>query len=199
MKKLFLALVAMAFMSTTAHADDFDKTGLSGVVQSGDISIGYATGASRDFDDEADVFSLGYSGLPVDLGLQVISNGSTDDYRLNVGQRADLTLLNVNIYGVAEVHYDFGDSFTNDRLVLSPVVGVEFGAGSLTPYAELGYDISSIEGDWFDFNRKDSYIQVGAKLDVSDKLAINAGILQKSDKDFDSLDREFVLGFNYKL
>lgn len=199
MNKLLLSIVAATFMAVPAFADDFDKTGVSVTASTGDLSFGYATGTHADFADGADVFSLGVNGPVANLGLQVISNGSIDDYRLNLSKRADLTLLNLNVYGVAETHYDFGDSFAKDRLVLSPYVGIEAPVLGVTPYVEVGYDISSLEGDFLDFDAQDSYAAVGARMAISEKVELNAQILQKMDDDFDSTDREFVVGFNIKL
>ena len=199
MKKLLLSIVAATFMAAPAFADDFDKTGVSVTAVQGDLSFGYATGTHADFTDGADVFSLGVNGPVANLGLQVISNGSTDDYRLNLSKRADLTLLNLNVYGVAEAHYDFGDSFANDRLVLSPYVGIEAPVLGVTPYVEVGYDISSLEGDFLDFDAQDSYAAVGARMAINERVELNAQILTKMDDDFDSTDREFVVGFNIKL
>jgi hypothetical protein len=186
-------------MALPAFADDFDKTGVSVTASKGDLSFGYATGTHADFADGADVFSLGTSGPVANVGLQFISNGSTDDYRLNLSKRADLTLINLNLYGVAEAHYDFGDSFAKDRLVLSPYVGIEAPVFGVTPYVEVGYDVSSLEGDYLDFNNQDSYAAVGARVAINESVELNAQILQKMDTDFDSTDREFVVGFNIKL
>lgn len=199
MNKLLLSIVAATFMALPAFADDFDKTGVSVTASKGDLSFGYATGTHADFADGADVFSLGTSGSVANVGLQFISNGSTDDYRLNLSKRADLTLINLNLYGVAEAHYDFGDSFAKDRLVLSPYVGIEAPVFGVTPYVEVGYDVSSLEGDYLDFNNQDSYAAVGARVAINESVELNAQILQKMDDDFDSTDREFVVGFNIKL
>lgn len=199
MNKLLLSIVAATFMALPAFADDFDKTGVSVTASKGDLSFGYATGTHADFADGADVFSLGTSGSVANVGLQFISNGSTDDYRLNLSKRADLTLINLNLYGVAEAHYDFGDSFAKDRLVLSPYVGIEAPVFGVTPYVEVGYDVSSLEGDYLDFDNQDSYAAVGARVAINESVELNAQILQKMDDDFDSTDREFVVGFNIKL
>ena len=199
MNKLLLSIVAATFMAVPAFADDFDKTGVSVTASKGDLSFGYATGTHADFADGADVFSLGTSGSVANVGLQFISNGSTDDYRLNLSKRADLTLINLNLYGVAEAHYDFGDSFAKDRLVLSPYVGIEAPVFGVTPYVEVGYDVSSLEGDYLDFDNQDSYAAVGARVAINESVELNAQILQKMDTDFDSTDREFVVGFNIKL
>lgn len=199
MNKLLLSIVAATFMALPAFADDFDKTGVSVTASKGDLSFGYATGTHADFADGADVFSLGTSGSVANVGLQFISNGSTDDYRLNLSKRADLTLINLNLYGVAEAHYDFGDSFAKDRLVLSPYVGIEAPVFGVTPYVEVGYDVSSLEGDYLDFDNQDSYAAVGARVAINESVELNAQILQKMDTDFDSTDREFVVGFNIKL
>jgi len=199
MNKLLLSIVAATFMAVPAFADDFDKTGVSVTASTGNLSFGYAAGTHADFADGADVFTLSNAGPVANVGLQFISNGSTDDYRLNLSKRADLTLLNVNVYGVAEAHYDFGDSFANDRLVLSPYVGIEAPVFGVTPYVEIGYDVSSLEGDFLDFNNQDSYAAVGARMSISESVELNAQILNKMDTDFDNTDREFVVGFNIKL
>ena len=154
MKNILLSIVALTFMTGSVFAEDYNNTGVSVNVAKDDISFGYANGTHADFADDAEVFSLSYGGLPVDFGLQVINDNSVNDYRLNLSKRVDYTLINLNVYGVAEAHYDFGDSYADNRLVLSPYVGVEMPVGGITPYAELGYDIASTDADWVDFNQK---------------------------------------------
>jgi hypothetical protein len=200
MKKLLLSIVALTALAGTAMADDFNNTGIALNVENQGVTFGYANGTHADFADDAEVFSLGVSNvLPVDFGLQMINDGSADDYRLNVSKGYSKTLINLNVYGVAEAHYDFGDSYDKNRLVLSPYVGVEMPVGGLTPYAEFGYDFASLEGAHTDFNRVDSYAALGTKVSVNDRLDLNLQLLQKMDTDFDSTDREFVVGFNFKL
>lgn len=199
MKNILLSIVALTFMTGSVFAEDYNNTGVSVNVAKDDISFGYANGTHADFADDAEVFSLSYGGLPVDFGVQVINDNSVNDYRLNLSKRVDYTLINLNVYGVAEAHYDFGDSYADNRLVLSPYVGVEMPVGGITPYAELGYDIASTDADWVDFNRVDSYGALGVKVSVNERTEVNLQLLQKMDTDFDSTDREFMIGFNFAL
>jgi len=201
MKILSVLVAAMAIFSSVAFADDFDKTGVNFSAQGEKFSFGVSEGASRDFNDEDTVFSVSYNQLPVVLGLQYTDNGNINNYRFNISKRSEVEIINVTFYGVAEAHYDFGDSFNEDRLVLSPYVGVQFGtAGSkFLPYVEVGYDVDSNEGDFLDLKKKDSYAQLGAKLAMSDNVELDAAVLQKMDTDFDSVDRELLVSLVYKF
>jgi len=192
----------MAFLfglTTSAFAEDFDKTGISLSAEGEKFGVSLSTGATRDFSQEANVLGAYTTALPVNLGIQYIENGAIKDYRLNVFKRGDVALSNLNFYGVAEAHYDFGDSYDKNELKLSPYVGVELTDAGFVPFVEAGYDFKSVEGDYLDFSRADSYGKVGVRIPVTTNTTIDVALLQKMDTDFNKTDREALVGFNVKF
>lgn len=199
MTKLIATLAVVIGLTTSAFADDFDKTGASIAAEGEKFGVSLSTGATRDFADDARTLGIYTTSNPVNFGLQYIENGSVTDYRINVSKRGDYALGNINLYGVAEAHYDMGDSFAKNELRLSPYVGAELTDAGVTPFAELGYDWKSISGDHLNFNKADSYAKAGVRVPVTANTSLTVGMLQKMDTDFNKTDREAQVGFNVKF
>ena len=199
MKTMLLTVALILGLSTSAFAEDFDKTGLALSAEGEKFGVSLSTGASRDFADNARVLGVYTTSNPVNFGLQYVENGDLDDYRINVFKRGDVALSNLNFYGVAEAHYDFGDSFTKNELRLSPYVGVELTDAGFVPFVEAGYDFKSIEGDYLDFNKADSYGTAGARIPVTANTTVTVALLQKMDTKFNKTDREALVSFNVKF
>jgi len=197
MNKLIMGLAILFGLTTSAFAADFDKTGIALSAESDKFGVSLSTGATRDFSDDARALGVYTTSLPVNLGIQYIENGDVDDYRINAFKRANLEVGSVNLYGVAEAHYDFGDSYDKNELKLSPYVGAQVTSlNGFTPFVEAGYDFKSVEGDYFDFSRNDSYGKLGVDVPVTANTTLRANIIQKMDVDFNKTDREYQVAFN---
>jgi len=199
MKKLIATMALVLGLSTSAYAEDFNKTGASITAEGEKFGLSLSTGATRDFADNARALGIYTTSHPVNAGFQYIENGDVVDYRINVSKREDYALGNINLYGVAEAHYDMGDSFAKNELRLSPYAGAELTGAGVTPFAELGYDWKSVAGDYLNFNRADSYAKAGVRVPMTANTTLTVGMLQKMDTDFNKTDREAQVAFAVKF
>tara|TARA_A200000159_G_scaffold14824_1_gene12263 strand:- start:16237 stop:16860 length:624 start_codon:yes stop_codon:yes gene_type:complete len=204
MKKLILSFAFAVAIASTAYADNFDDTSMNINITSDKTTLSAGTGASYDFADTANVYGIKHDFGTVYGQVEFIDDDVNDDYRFTVGKLYTTAVADpvtgeaprVTFYAAPEVHYTVGDSFTKDELRISPSIGAAFDAGLVVPYAELGYDISSVEGDLFDFSRADAYAELGVAVPVSDKASVQVALMQDLDSDLNSVDREIALTFN---
>ena len=196
----FIAVLVLG-LTSSAFAADYDKTGVSLSAEGEKFGVSLSTGASRDFADDARVLGIKTTSHPINWGLQYIENGNVDDYRISVETKKEVEapFTGISLYGVAEAHYDFGDSFTNKELRLSPYAGVKGDMGKIKPFVEAGYDWKSTEGSYLDFSKADSYAKLGADIPMTGTTTLTANVLQKMDKDFNKSDREVQLAFKVKF
>lgn len=200
MKKMLIAMALFLGLTTSAFAEDFDKTGISVSAEGENFGVSLGTGASRDFSEDARVLGVYTTSSFINYGIQYIENGDVDDFRINLFKRGEVALGAFTGYGVAEAHYDFGDTYDSNELLLSPYVGVELrNISSVVPFVELGYDWKSVEGDYLDFNREDAYAKVGGRVSVTDNTQVTIGVMQKMNADFDKVDREAQVAFAIKF
>lgn len=200
MKNMLLAMALFLGLTTSAFAEDFDRTGISVSAESEKYGVSLGTGASRDFSKDARVLGFYTTSEPINFGIQYIENGDIQDGRLSVNSRGELPLGAFTAYGVAEAHFDFGDSYDKNELLLSPYAGVELrGISAVTPFIEAGYDWKSVEGDFLDFSDEDSYAKVGGRISVTPNTVLTVSVLQKMTTNFDKTDREAQVAFNVKF
>lgn len=192
MKKTLLFVVVSTMLSTAAVAEDFNKTGVAVSAQGQHFGVSVETGSHKDFADGSRVIGINSNGLPVDVRAEFIEKDSTQDYRLTVGKRAETNLgTSAVVYGVAEAHYTFGDSFTKNELRLSPYAGVDILTGTtVVPFVEAGYDWKSQEGDHTNFSKADSYAKVGARLSINKHAGVVIAVRQEMNTTFDKTDRQ---------
>lgn len=197
---MLLAFALVMGLTTSAFADDFDKTGIAVTVEGEKYGLSLSTGATRDFSDDARALGVHTTSLPVNFGAQYIENGDVQDYRINVFKRGETALGAFTAYGVAEAHYDFGDSYNSNELLLSPYVGIELrDIASVVPFVEAGYDWKSVEGDYTNFSKEDSYAKVGGRVSLTDNTTLTVSVLQTMDKDFNKADREAQVALSVKF
>ena len=186
-----MTIAAVAMMaSTSAMAGDWDNTAVKMTAVSDDYSISVKTPETG-----ATEFALGGTHLGADLTATWKRNGAVDNFAVKAGKTVDVM---GPVYAGASTEFTWGDSTTSDTntLTVNPFVGASMTAGKVTPYAELGYDWSSLEGDLFNLDRADAYAEVGVSMPVSDKAAIQVALMQDLDSSFDSVDRELALTFH---
>jgi hypothetical protein len=204
MRKIIMTTAFAIALATTAHADNFDDISMNINLTSDNTTISAGTGANYDFADSANVYGIKHDFGMVYGQVEFIDDSANDDYRLTVGRLFTSGATDpvtgetprLTFYAAPELHYTVGDSFTKDELRISPAIGAAFDAGLVTPYAELGYDWSSLEGDLFNLDRADAYAEVGVSVPVSDNAAIQVALMQDLDSSLNSVDRELALTFN---
>lgn len=200
MRNMLLAMAFILGLGSPAFAEDFDKTGVSVSAESEKYGVSLGTGASRDFSEDARVLGVYTTSAPINFGVQYVENGDVDDFRLNINKRGELALGAFTAYGVAEAHYDFGDSYDSNELLLSPYAGIELrGISAVVPFVEVGYDWKSVEGDFLDFSGEDSYAKVGGRISVTPNTVVTVNVLQTMDTDFNKADREAQVAFAVKF
>lgn len=195
--KIF-AFVAAAFLalSTAAKADDFDKTGVSISVITDTYGASVSTGANKDFVDDATVVGLSYRFADIfAVRGEVIDDASNTDYRASAGAALSTEVGVATLYAVPELHYTRGDTYSKDELRFSPEVGVSFDTGTMiAPYAEVGYDWVSYDGDFGNLDKDRSFAQAGVLIAISESTDLDIAVLRKMDEDFNGLDNEFTVG-----
>ena len=204
MIKIIMTTAFAIALATTAHADNFDDISMNINLTSDNTTVSAGTGANYDFADTANVYGIKHNFGMVYGQVEFIDDSANDDYRFTVGKLFTTGAIDpvtgeaprLTLYAAPEVHYTVGDSFTKDELRINPFVGASMTAGKVTPYAELGYDWSSLEGDLFNLDRADAYAEVGVSMPVSDKAAIQVALMQDLDSSFNSVDRELALTFH---
>jgi hypothetical protein len=73
-------------------------------------------------------------------------------------------------------------------------------AGKVTPYAELGYAMKSVQKDLFDISRDSSYIEVGASYAMSEAVSVKLSVVEARDTNFKNAgDRNAEVGFTFKF
>jgi len=195
MKKTFATAAMAVLMSSAVMADDYDNTAYSISADSTTWGLSLTTGNTTDYGDDAQTLDIHTNGDGINFGVTFIETGTDMDYRAT----ASSTIQGNIAYLRAGVSYDWGDNFATEELRFSPVVGVEKTIGSYKPFAELGYDYKSLEGDYLDFDAADSHATVGVAYNLTESAAVTATVTREMDKDFDKTDQELGLGFSVKF
>jgi len=187
---------ALLSLSTAAMADDFNKTGVSVSAITDTYGLSLSTGANKDFADDATVLGLSYRFMDI-LAVrgEVIDNASDTDYRTSVGAALSADVGRTTFYAVPELHFTWGDTYAENELRFSPEAGVSFDTGTMImPYAEVGYDWVSYDGDFGDLNANRSFAQVGVQIALTESTDLDVAVLRKMDEDFNGLDNELTVG-----
>lgn len=200
MKQLLSMFALVAVLATQAVAGDFNNTGVSIGAQGEKFGVTLGTGASRDFASDAQVLGINTNGLPVNGRVEIVDNGTNRDYRLTAGKAFEAPIgSSLVAYVVPELHYTWGDSYTNKELRVSPYAGVDFVAGPVTPFAEMGYDWKSLSGDHANFSKADSYAKIGVRVPVAKSADLTVSVLHKMDKDFNKTENQAMTGLTVRF
>jgi hypothetical protein len=195
MIKTITTIAAVAMLSTTAMAADWDNTAVKVTAQTDDYSISVKspkTGATE--------FAVGGIVASVDATVKWKRNGAVDDFAVKAGKSVDIPAT--PLYAGASAEFSFGDSFTADTrtMDLSPYVGVTHTMGKLTPFAELGYAWQSTQNDIVDFDRDSSYVEVGASYALSEAVSAKLTVTEARDINFKNPgDRNAEVGLTFKF
>lgn len=202
MKQLLSALALVAFFSGQALADNYNNTNYTVAAEGEKFGLSIGTGNSKDFADNAQVIDLHSNSHQVNLGVQMIDDHTNRDWRFYATSKFEMEapLIGVTAYAIPTVNFTRGDSYAKDELRFAPVVGAKYNNGSMvTPFAQVGYDWKSTEGDYLDFNRNDSMATIGAVLHTGEKTDLTVALNQEMDKDFNQTDREVAVKFTVKF
>lgn len=195
MKKTFAMAIAAILMSSVVMADDYDNTAYSISADSSTWGLSLTTGNTVNYGDDAQTLDVHTNGDGVNFGVTFIETGTDMDYKATVSSTVQGELA----YLRAGLNYNWGDNFATEELRFSPVVGIEKAVGSYKPFVEVGYDYTSLEGDYLDFDAADSHATAGVSYNLNDSAAITATVTREMDKDFDKTDQELGLGFSVKF
>lgn len=195
MKKTFVMAIAAILMSSVAMADDYDNTAYSISADSSTWGLSLTTGNTVDYGDDAQTLDIHTNGNAVNVGVTFVETGTDMDYRFSASSTANGELA----YLTVGMSYDWGDNFATEELRFSPIVGVEKTIGEYKPFAELGYDYKSLEGNYLDFDAADSHATVGVSYNLTESATITATTTREMNKDFDKTDQELGLGFAVKF
>lgn len=193
MRRLLIAVASFATLSTVAMAEDFDNPSVVLTAKTKDYFISTQSPQSG-----ADQFTIGAKVGPIDsLSLTLKNNGDTQDWKIQANKKVKMGPA----YAGAKGAYWWGDSFTaNERVDLTPYLGVAKKVGKFTPFAEVGMTWKATTNDVIDFDKKDSYIDVGSSYALSEALSLKLSIKDSRDTSFKSKDNmEAKLGITVKF
>jgi opacity protein-like surface antigen len=193
MKRLLIAVATLATLSTTAMAEDFDNPTVVFTMKTKDYFI-----QSQSPQSGADQFTIGGKAGPIDsLSLTLKNNSDTQDWKVQANKK----VKSGPAYAGAKGAYWWGDSFTaNEQVHLTPYVGVAKKVGKFTPFAEVGMTWKSTRNDVMNFDKKDSYIDVGSSYALTDALSLKLSVKDSRDTSFKSKDNmEAKLGITVKF
>jgi opacity protein-like surface antigen len=192
MKNTIITAALVAMISSVSFADDYDNTSVTIAAE------GPAYGVELSTNDTTRMVSVYNTNGALDLGVQLLDNGTNRDYNVSVSKTIDMPIGSAEstvatVYVSGEAEYNWGDSFTKSELHLTPKVGAKTAIGNFTPFGELGYGMKSLEGDYTDIDRDTPFAEVGSSFKLTDNTSLRASVLQSMDTDWNKTDRELGL------
>jgi opacity protein-like surface antigen len=198
MKKLAIAIAAVAICTQTAMAEDFDNTSLSVAATGAQGGVELSTNeTSRSLK-----LSSATTNFPVQWSLKFTDNtNGNDDWELGVNRKFEMPRgegETLSIYADPKLAYSFGDSYTNNELSLTPTLGVSTQVGSASPYAELGVGLKATDADYFDWSRSSTSLNLGVVVPVNANMDIDVGVTRSMDSDFGNASHQAGVKFVLK-
>ena len=159
---------------------------------------GPAYGVELSTNDTTRKVSVYNTNGALDLGVQLVDNGTNTDFNVSVGKTIDSNIGTAEsplatVYASAEAEYNWGDSFTKNEMHFTPKIGAKKAIGNLTPFGELGYGFKSIEGDYLDIDRTTPFAEIGTSVSLTDNTSLKASVTQSMNTDWEKTDRELGL------
>lgn len=181
-----IAAVTTAMLSTTAMAEDWDNTSVVLTAKTQDYSISLEKPKSG-----ADQLTVGRDlSVLGNLSATLKTNGDVQDYKVQLNKKHSTDLAYVGAKGA----FNFGDSFNDDRIDLTPYVGVKYEVAGITPYAEVGYTWKTDTSDISNIDAKDTYTEVGASYSLNANTALKLSAKDSRDTDWNKTDRQLKVG-----
>lgn len=192
MKYIITTAALVAMLSSVSFADDYDNTSVTMAAE------GPAYGIELSTNDTTRKVSVYNTNGALDLGVQLLDNGTNTDYNVSVGKTIEMPLGSAEstfatVYASADAEYNWGDSYTKSEMHFTPKVGAKKIIGSLTPFGEVGYGLKSIEGDYADIDRDTPFAEVGTSVKLTNNTSLKASVLQSMNTDWKKTDRELGL------
>jgi opacity protein-like surface antigen len=191
-KTTIIAAFVFAFASAV-QAANFDNTSVSMAAEG--TNLGYEL-STNDTSRSINVYSIGRS---LDLGAGLADNGTNRDYSLSVGKTINIPVGRITGYVDGEVEYNWGDTFTSNELHWTPSAGANIDLGLIKPYAEVGYQLKSIEGDYFDISKDAPHINIGTSLALTESMSLSAKLTKSLNNDWESTDTELGFGITVQF
>lgn len=190
--KYIMSAALVAFMFSTANAEDYNNTSVTMAAEGDTYGVELST------NDTTRKVSVYNTNGALDLGVQLLDNGTNTDFNVSVGKTIDRSIGMpesplATVYASAEAEYNWGDSFTKSEMHFTPKLGAKKALGDLTPFAEVGYGFKSIEGDYLDIDRDTPFAEIGTSVKLTDYTSLKASVTQSMNTDWEKTDRELGL------
>lgn len=193
MKNTIIAAAFVVALTGAVQAADYDNTSISMAAESS--SMGYEL-STNDTSRSINVYTI---GRVLDLGAGVADNGTNRDYSVSAGRTITVPVGRVSGYVDGEVEYNWGDTYTSSELHWTPTIGAKLDMGLIKPYAELGYQMKSIEGDLLDINKDAPHMIFGTSLALTESASLSAKLTRSLNQDWKKTDSEVGLGLTIKF
>jgi len=191
-KTTIIAAFVFAFASAV-QAANFDNTSVSMAAEG--TNLGYEL-STNDTSRSIDVYSIGRF---IDLGAGLTDNGTNRDYRLAAGKTINLPIGPITGYVDGEVEYNWGDTFASSEIHWTPSAGANVDLGLIKPYAEIGYQLKSTEGDYFSISKDAPHINIGTSLALTESMSLSAKLTKSLNNDWESTDTELGFGITVQF
>jgi opacity protein-like surface antigen len=193
MKNTIIAAAFVVARASAAQAADYDNTSVSMAAES--ATIGYSL-STNDTSRSINVYSI---GRVLDLGAGVADNGTNRDYSVSVGRTITIPVGRISGYVDGEIEYNWGDTYTSNELHWTPTLGANIDLGLIKPYAEVGYQLKSTEGDLLNINKDAPTMVFGTSLALTESASLSAKLTRSLNQDWKKTDSEVGLGLTIKF
>jgi|TARA_B100001105_G_scaffold91830_1_gene73070 opacity protein-like surface antigen len=193
MKNTIIAAAFVVALASAAQAADYDNTSVSMAAES--ATIGYSL-STNDTSRSINVYSI---GRVLDLGAGVADNGTNRDYSVSVGRTITIPVGRISGYVDGEIEYNWGDTYTSNEIHWTPTLGASIDLGLIKPYAEVGYQLKSTEGDLLNINKDAPTMVFGTSLALTESASLSAKLTRSLNQDWKKTDSEVGLGITIKF
>jgi len=193
MKKTTIIAAFVFALASAVQAANFDNTSVSMAAES--TNLGYEL-STNDTSRSINIYSIGRS---LDLGAGLADNGTNRDYSLSVSKTINIPVGRITGYVDGEVEYNWGDTFASSEIHWTPSAGANIDLGLIKPYAEIGYQLKSTEGDFFSISTDAPHINIGTSLALTGSTSLSAKLTKSLNNDWESTDTELGFGLTVRF
>ena len=118
------------------------------------------------------------------------------------------TSRSINVYSIGRVldlgagvadNGNWGDTYTSNEIHWTPTLGASIDLGLIKPYAEMGYQLKSTEGDLLNINKDAPTMVFGTSLALTESASLSAKLTRSLNQDWKKTDSEVGLGLTIKF